>query len=109
MPVGHIWKFDLEQCGDNMILGTNEIFQKIELSLSCSNFSRKPKISEIRDQNDRIIESPNGSDQKLYFQVKTHFFRLEFNNSKLLQLYPIISMLESLFKLITPILECADM
>ena len=37
-----------------VILGGNLIFQKFELSLSCSSFSRKLKISEIEDQNDRL-------------------------------------------------------
>ena len=36
---------------DYVILGGNLIFQKFELSLSCSTFSRKLKISEIEDQN----------------------------------------------------------
>ena len=37
-----------------VILGENLIFQKFESSLSCSNFSRKLKISEIEDQNIRF-------------------------------------------------------
>ena len=37
-----------------VILGENLIFQKIELSLSCSTFSRKLKILEIEDQNNRF-------------------------------------------------------
>ena len=37
-----------------VILVKNLIFQKFELSLSCSIFSQKLKISEIKDQNDRI-------------------------------------------------------
>ena len=44
----------LKQCRVNMIYGSNGIFQKFELSLSCSTFSRKLKISERQDQNDRI-------------------------------------------------------
>ena len=57
----------------------------------------------------RQPKSPNGSDQKLYSQVKTHFLGLEFINSKLLKLYSILFMLESLVNLVTPIRECADM
>ena len=37
-----------------VILGGNLIFQKFELSLSCSTFSRKMKISEIEDQNNQF-------------------------------------------------------
>ena len=37
-----------------VILGGNLIFQKFELSLSCSTFSRKLKISEIEDKNSRL-------------------------------------------------------
>ena len=37
-----------------VILGANLIFQSFELSLSCSTFSRKLKISEIEDQNDQF-------------------------------------------------------
>ena len=39
---------------NNAILGENLIFQKFELSLSCSTFTRKLKISEIEDQNNRF-------------------------------------------------------
>ena len=35
-------------------LGGKIIFEKFELGLSCLTFSRKLKISEIQDQNDRI-------------------------------------------------------
>ena len=49
MPVGHIWKFDLEQYG----------YVKFELSLSCSIFSRKLKISKIEDQNIRLTIAGN--------------------------------------------------
>ena len=37
-----------------VILGGNLIFQNFEVSLSCSTFSRKLKISETEDQNDRF-------------------------------------------------------
>ena len=37
-----------------VILGGNLIFQKLELSLSCSTFSRKLKISDIKDENNRL-------------------------------------------------------
>ena len=37
-----------------VILGGNLIFQKFELRLSCSTFSRKLKISEREDQNIRF-------------------------------------------------------
>ena len=37
-----------------VILRGNLIFQKFELSLSCSTFSQKLKISEIEDQNNRF-------------------------------------------------------
>ena len=37
-----------------VILGGDLIFQKLELSLACSTFSRKLKISEIEDQNNRF-------------------------------------------------------
>ena len=37
-----------------VILGGNLIFQNFELSLSCSTFSGKLKISEIEDQNDQF-------------------------------------------------------
>ena len=37
-----------------VIMGGNLIFQKFELSLSCSTFSRKLKISEIQDQNNQF-------------------------------------------------------
>ena len=37
-----------------VILGGNLIFRKFELSLSCSTFSRKLKISEIKDQSNRF-------------------------------------------------------
>ena len=37
-----------------VILGGNLIFQKFELSLSCSTFSRKLKISEVQYQNNRF-------------------------------------------------------
>ena len=37
-----------------VILGGNLIFQKFELSLSCSIFSRELKVSEIQDQNNRF-------------------------------------------------------
>ena len=40
---------------NNMILGSNGIFQKFELDMSCSSFSRQLKISEKQNQNDRII------------------------------------------------------
>ena len=36
-----------------IILGENLTFQKFELSLSCSTFSQKLKISEKQDQNNR--------------------------------------------------------
>ena len=39
---------------NQVILGGNLIFQKFELSLSCSTFSRELKISEIQDQNIRF-------------------------------------------------------
>ena len=53
--VGHIWKFDLEEYKQRNF-GLNVIFQKFELSLSCSTFSRKLKISEIQDQIHRITK-----------------------------------------------------
>ena len=37
-----------------VILGGNLVFQKFELSLSCSIFSRELKVSEIQDQNNRF-------------------------------------------------------
>ena len=37
-----------------VILGGRLIFQKFVLSLSCSTFSRKLKISEIQDENNRF-------------------------------------------------------
>ena len=39
---------------NHVILGGNLIFQKFELSLSCSTFAQKLKISEIDDQNDQF-------------------------------------------------------
>ena len=53
MPVGHSWKFDFEEyeLGN---FGRNFFFQKFELSLSCSTFLRKLKISDIQDQNNRF-------------------------------------------------------
>ena len=53
MPVGRIWKFDLEEY-ELRNFGRKFNFSKIEWSLSCSNFSRKLKISEIEDQNIRF-------------------------------------------------------
>ena len=53
VPVGHIWKFDLEECKLRNF-GRKFNFSKFELSLSCSTFSRKLKISEIQDQNNQI-------------------------------------------------------
>ena len=71
MPVGHIWTFDIEHCGVNMILGSNEIFQKFELSLSCSTFSQKVKISEIQEENDQKKREKvvNLSSEKLLFAI----------------------------------------
>ena len=53
--------------------------------------------------------SPNGSDPKLFSQVKTHFLGLEFIDSKLLEFYSIVFMLELLISLITLILKVAAM
>ena len=39
---------------NNVFLGEMEFFQKFELILSCSTFSRHLKISEIRDQNNWV-------------------------------------------------------
>ena len=45
---------------NNMILGSNGIFQKFELDMSCSSFSRQLKISKKQDQNDRSIIAGSG-------------------------------------------------
>ena len=42
-----------------VILAGNLIFHNFELSLSCSTFSRKLKISEIEDQNDQFTIAGN--------------------------------------------------
>ena len=39
---------------NHVILGGTLIFQKLEMSLSCSTFSRKLKISEIEDQKNQF-------------------------------------------------------
>ena len=46
---------------NNMILGSNGIFQKIELDMSFSSFSQQLKKSEKLDQNDRIAIAGNCS------------------------------------------------
>ena len=53
MPVGHIGSLTLRNT-NHVILGGNLIFQKFDSSLSCSTFSRKLKISELEDQNNRF-------------------------------------------------------
>ena len=60
MPVGDIWKFDIEQCEVNMILGSNGIVQKLEMDMSCSSFSRQLKVSENRNQSNRITIAVSG-------------------------------------------------
>ena len=55
----------------------------------------------------RQLNSRNGSDPKLYSQVKTNFLRLELIDRKLLKLYSIVFMLEFLISLFTLILNCA--
>ena len=57
----------------------------------------------------RQLKFPNGSDPKLYSQAKTHFLELEFIDSKLLESYSIVFMLDLLISLITLILKCAAM
>ena len=53
MPVGHIWKFDLEEY-ELRNFGRKFNFSKFRIEPSCSTFSRKLKISEIEDQNDQF-------------------------------------------------------
>ena len=48
-PVDHIWKFDLEEY-EILSFGMSLVFQKFELSLSCSVFSRQLKLSEIKGE-----------------------------------------------------------
>ena len=54
MPVGHIWKFDLEEY-ELRNFGVKCNFSKFEVDMSCSSFSRQLEISEKQDQNNRFI------------------------------------------------------
>ena len=54
MPVGHIWKFGLEEY-ELRNFGRKFIFSKIRIEPVMLNFlAKKLKISEIQDQNNRF-------------------------------------------------------
>ena len=52
VPVGHIWKFDLEQY-EQRNFGVKWNFSKIRIEPVMLNFLAQLKISEIQDQNNR--------------------------------------------------------
>ena len=60
---------------NNVNLGQNVIFHKVELSLSCSTFSRKLKISETEDQNNRFAIA--GKYLKKQREIAFHKFQIQ--------------------------------
>ena len=50
VPVGHIWKFDLEEHENTWFWNEILFFQKFEWSLSCSVFSRQLKTENKRSE-----------------------------------------------------------
>ena len=78
MPVGHIWKFDLVEYKIRGF-GMKFNFQKFELSLSCSVFSRQLKTSK-KNQNDRVAIA--GKRQKKQREIAIRNFRDKNKNTR---------------------------
>ena len=57
VPVGHIWKFDLERSKKHLILEWNLIFQNFEWNLSCTIFSRELKKKLEQFQNNWVAHA----------------------------------------------------
>ena len=99
VPVGHIWKFDLEKSRKYLILERNFIFQKFEWNMSCMIFSRQLKIRKRNQNNFRAIAGKLES--KNEWEIAIRNFRLYTIESRavLLEIEDRVSPRERLLKL----------
>ena len=71
VPVGHIWRFDLERSEKHLILEGGLIFREFEWSLSCTIFSRWLKVKgenseQSSDNRGKVARKISG---KLLFAI----------------------------------------
>ena len=99
VPVGHIWKFDLEKSRKYLILERNLIFQNFERNMSCTIFSRQLKIRKRNQNNFRAIAGKLES--KNEWEIAIRNFRLYTIESRavLLEIEDRVSPRERLLKL----------
>ena len=73
VPVGHIWKLDLEQRKKRDFVW-NLNFSKLELCMSCSSFSQQLKISENKNIRTELQsrEGSRKSSGKLLFAISRY-------------------------------------